>query len=177
MTTMNAYAQALIPATLDGRTVLDVGGYDGQYARLCVERGAASVTVIDTEQWRGYGWPEPHPWPDSITYHKTAVLDYWAPADVVLCFNMLYHVKDVWGTLEHLRKLTRERLLLYTQILPDVDEPVWRNWQKQDANYQDQCYWKPSEAGLRSLLEEVGFASTVRAYGDNERIALECLPR
>lgn len=175
MTTMNAYAQRLLPADLTGQTVLDVGGYDGQYARLCVERGAAAVTVIDTEQWHQYGWPEPHPWPDTIRYVQADLLDWTEPADVVLCFNMLYHIKDVWGACAALRRLTRQVCLIYTQILLDEPAPIWRNWQKQDANYQDACYWKPSESGLLTLLEEVGFTHvTVQGYGDCERIALTC---
>lgn len=165
-------------ADFAGKSVLDVGGYDGRYAARCLERGAADAVVFDSEQWRHYGWSDFQPLP-GVQYVRGDLTDArvreLVPADVVLCFNVLYHVKDVWGACEALRHVTRERCLVYTQILPGVDGPVWRNWQRNDANYNDMCYWRPSERGLISLLNEVGFARvTVAGYGDDDRIGLVC---
>lgn len=168
----------MIPEDLTGKSVLDIGGYDGTYAKLCLDRGASDAAVFDSEQWRSYGWPEFTPQP-GVQYFKGDLTEPKArdlfPADLVLCFNMLYHVKDVWGACEMLRHLTNERCLVYTQILRATADPIWRNWQKHDPNYNDKCYWKPSENGLVSLLYEVGFAQVdIAGYGDDERIAVVC---
>lgn len=176
---MHREAVAMIPEDLTGKSVLDIGGYDGAYAKLCLERGAREATVLDSEQWRDYGWAVFRP-ASGVQYVKCDLLDPFMSrnlfkADLVLCFNMLYHVKNVWGACEVLRELTKDTCLIYTQILYGTDEPVWRNWQKHDANYNDKCYWKPSESGLCSLLYEVGFKQIdIAGYGVDERIALVC---
>ena len=46
-----------IPTDCTGLTVLDLGGYDGRFGQVALERGAKSVLVLDNEDWRRYRAP------------------------------------------------------------------------------------------------------------------------
>lgn len=172
MPEMHAECIAQIPERLDGRSVLDVGGYDGQVARLCYARGARPVTVVDSEQWRTYGWPETTWKPGSIEYVHGDFTRFSEPHDLVLCFNVFYHVKNVYGAAEQLRRLTKWQCLLWTQVVLTSDEPVFYLWPKHWPNYTDRCYWKPTVPALVALFGRVGFTVSEFARGANERIGL-----
>ena len=45
-----------LPKRLDGRTVLDVGAWDGFYSFEMERRGAAKVLATDHFCWGGNGW-------------------------------------------------------------------------------------------------------------------------
>lgn len=45
-----------LPAALDGRTVLDIGAWDGFYSFEAARRGAARVLATDSYSWDGRGW-------------------------------------------------------------------------------------------------------------------------
>jgi methyltransferase family protein len=153
--------------------VLDIGGYDGTVARLCASRGASKVTLVDSQQWVTYGWPETTWGPGQIEYHHADFTRYEEPHDLVFCFNVFYHVKNVYGAAEQLRRLTRDCCWLWTQVLLDCEDPVFHLWRPHEPNYQDKCYWRPSIPGLLALLTDVGFTTiTEFARGANERLGL-----
>src|SRR5687767_5851886 len=45
-----------LPERLDGKTVLDVGAWDGYHSFECARRGAASVLATDSYSWGDGGW-------------------------------------------------------------------------------------------------------------------------
>src|SRR3954449_10126890 len=45
-----------LPADLSGRTVLDVGAWDGFFSFECERRGAARVVAADSFSWDGSNW-------------------------------------------------------------------------------------------------------------------------
>jgi hypothetical protein len=52
--------------------------------------------------------------------HERETLDLVGEHDVVWCTGVLYHTPHLLLQLEHLRRLTRERLVLGTQIIPEI---------------------------------------------------------
>ena len=59
-----------LPTRLDGRSVLDIGAWDGYYGFLAEERGARRVLAIDKLQN-----PEAHAWAtDAAVQHATATV-------------------------------------------------------------------------------------------------------
>ena len=44
------------PASLAGRTVLDIGAWDGFFSFEAERRGAARVVAADFYSWHGVGW-------------------------------------------------------------------------------------------------------------------------
>jgi tRNA (mo5U34)-methyltransferase len=45
-----------LPAVLSGRSVLDIGSWDGFFSFECDRRGASRVLATDFFSWRGPGW-------------------------------------------------------------------------------------------------------------------------
>jgi tRNA (mo5U34)-methyltransferase len=49
-------AQAHLPASFSGQSVLDIGAWDGFWSFEAERRGAARVVATDYYAWRGTGW-------------------------------------------------------------------------------------------------------------------------
>ena len=49
-------ARLQLPATLEGRTVLDIGAWDGFFSFEAERRGARRVLAVDSYCWSGKGW-------------------------------------------------------------------------------------------------------------------------
>lgn len=167
--------RAAVPADCTGLSVLDVGGYDGRMAALALERGAKWAVCLDNTQWDHYGWKDPGEI-GSVEYIVRDFMEWDEPADVVLFFNVLYHVQNPWAALEHLRKLTRQHLALCT-LVTWTEKPVWELYLPREVNPDDDTvYWGPSETGLTRLLALTGWTD-VRVVGKAfERLVLTCRP-
>jgi tRNA (mo5U34)-methyltransferase len=168
-----AVHRAAVPEDCTGLTVLDIGGYHGKIAKLCLERGAESATVLDSGQYEHYGWPEPERLP-GVVYERGDFRDWRTPADLVFFLNVIYHVKDPWTALEHLRTITRREMVLCSLVIWN-DQPVWEVDAPREVNPTDETvYWSPSEAGLRKLLAVTGWKDVEEVGHAYERLVLRC---
>lgn len=110
-----ASSDALLPARLDGKTVLDVGCFLGHFSHECLRRGAQRVTAFELN-------------PDRLRQARTIAeilgleidfrrgdIERAGPEgtyDLVLCLNVVHHLKDPIRGLDNLVRATRERLIL-----------------------------------------------------------------
>jgi hypothetical protein len=119
----------LIPKYAPGRSFVDVGamwGIHGRMAFLAEESGAAAVTAVDLTE----------PTPEFLEHHEAvnskvrvvrgdlhdpATLEEVGQHDVVWCTGVLYHVASPHSTLERLRSICGEILMLGTQSLPEFE--------------------------------------------------------
>lgn len=164
-----------IPTDLTGKTVLDIGGYDGRFAKICLDRGAKEAYCLDSDQWQLYGWakPETHP---GVTYVKGDLYDWHKPVDFVLCFNVIYHVEDPHEALRCMRAYTREQMLLCTLYIWN-SVPVWRVFEPGEVNADDVTVrWGPSIKGLYKSLRICGWSHAEEVDRAQERIVLRCVP-
>ena len=170
-----AVQRAGVPADCTGLSVLDIGGYRGEMAKLALDRGATKATCLDNRQYLHYGWEEPD-YLDGVEYVDGALHEWTEPYDVVLFYNVLYHVKDPWRTLEHLRKITRQQMVLCS-LVTWTDKPTWEVYEPREVNSTDETvYWGPSEAGLRKMLACTGWKDIEEVGHAYERLVLRCKP-
>jgi tRNA (mo5U34)-methyltransferase len=114
------YRIPALPADLRGRTVLDVGTFDGFYAFLAESRGASRVVAVDNEQYRG--WVRAR-WGvelnggegfraiaellgSGVEYRRLDAFDLellGETFDLILCFGILHRVENPLGLLKVLR--------------------------------------------------------------------------
>ena len=99
-----------MPHDLTGKTVLDVGGYDGHMAKIALERGAKKAIVVDNGQYQQYIDYKKPDGLDGVQYVSEDILRWDEPVDVVLCYDVLYHSKSPYTFLEHLDKLAIQTL-------------------------------------------------------------------
>lgn len=177
--------KAIDTLDLKGKSVLDIGGYDGQMAAYCLERGAEKAIVLDNEQWREYGWKGKRMPPGVDYYHgdfmnDNIILNINGQWDVVLFFNVIYHCEDPHLALRQLRRITRwwvdGTMLLCTMYIYS-DLPVWRVYEPREVNPTDETvYWAPSAAGLHKSLKVCGWSEVEEVGRTVERMVVSCRP-
>lgn len=165
-----AIKEQAIPEQLEGRSVLDIGGYDGRFAKVCFDRGAAPVAVLDSQEWRAYHggvWPSPRQF-DGISYQLGDFMEREEGADLVLFYNVLYHCKDWLGALPKVRQLTKWRLCLSTFFAQGTG---WVGYT--DSGPQEQRA-TPSVPALFRALTAAGFLVYESIVLKGDHIILRC---
>src|SRR5581483_10238018 len=110
---------------LHGKTVLDVGAWDGFYSFEAERRGAARVLATDSFSWDGGGWGRKDGFElarealgSKVEDRNIDVLEL-SPEnvgtfDVVFFLGVLYHMRHPMLALEHVASVTKELLILET---------------------------------------------------------------
>ena len=114
-----------IPQDLTGKTVLDIGAWDGFFSFECERRGAKRVLAIDTFAWDNYGkdgFLLAHETLNSkVEHQRCAAEDIDAPTlgtfDLVLFLGVFYHLRSPISVLERLRGVTAGTLICETHAL------------------------------------------------------------
>jgi len=160
-----------------GRSVLDIGAFDGFYSFLAEARGARRVVAIDNEQYvewvrarfgvtlpagAGFraiaGLSASH-----VEYRRMDALDVRELGerfDVALCFGILHRVTDPIAVLQALADVLRPggeiMLETYGSQLRD-DTPAIQVHQPRDVYARDDfVYWGFPAEGLRRMARIVG---------------------
>ena len=161
-----------------GRSVLDVGAFDGFYSFLAEARGARRVVAVDNEQYvdwvrarfgvtleGGAGFRAIAGLLGSrVEYRRMDAVDIDKPGerfDVVLCFGLLHRVTDPVGLLRALADVLAPggEIVLETYgshlgaDAPAIEVHAPGNVYARD----DFVYWGFSAEGLRRLARLVGF--------------------
>ena len=114
-----------LPEDLRGRSVLDIGAWDGFFSFEAERRGASRVLAVDSFCWSGEGWGSKAGFQlarsvlrSKVEDAEMEVLDL-APEkigtfDVVLFFGVLYHMRHPLLALERVASVTGSHLILET---------------------------------------------------------------
>ena len=162
---------------LAGRSVLDVGAFDGFYSFLAEDRGASRVVAVDNEQYvewvrarfgvrlpGGAGFRAVAELLASrVQYHRMDALDVRELGerfDVVLCFGILHRVTDPIALLQTLADvlLPGGEVLLetYGSHLPADTPAIEVHGPGAVYARDDFLYWGFPVEGLRRLAHIVG---------------------
>jgi SAM-dependent methyltransferase len=171
--------EELIARHVAGRSFVDVGcmwTIDGALCFAAEDAGAASVTGVDVMP-RSQRFDSEVARRDSKVrfvqgdLHDPATVAAIGRHDVVWCSGVLYHAPHPLLTLQRLRELTGQTLLLATETVADTpgrrgtcivapgpeEHPNAEPPSGPDAGYGP-WYWGISPSALRSMLELSGFA-------------------
>ena len=164
-------AHMRLPADLAGRTVLDIGAYDGFYSFEAERRGAARVLAADSWTWN---WPGSDARRNFDLAHRVlgsrvdsqviAVEDLTPEAvggtfDVVLFLGVLYHAPDPLGYLRRLRSVTGGMAIVETVVdLLDVGVPAAAYYPGSALHGDASNHFGPNPAAVEGLLADAGFA-------------------
>jgi tRNA (mo5U34)-methyltransferase len=159
-----------LPASLAGKTVLDVGAWDGFFSFEAERRGAARVVATDSYSWRGEGWGTKAGFElarralgSRVEDIDVDVMDLTPERagvfDVVLLLGVLYHLRHPLLALERLAAVTRELLVLETVVdMVGVSRPAMAFYPGRELNRDPTNWWGPNPAAVRGMLETVGFS-------------------
>lgn len=167
-----------LPADLSGRSVLDIGAWDGFFSFEAERRGAAHVVAADYYSWHGVGWGTAQGkagFELARTTLRSGVKDVdvdvmdlspktvGGPFDVVLFLGVLYHLRDPLRALERVASVTRDLLILETVIdMVGLNRPVAAFYPDRELNNDPTNWWGPNPAAVAGMLRSVGFTSVTQ---------------
>ena len=162
-------ARVKLPTDLVGRSVLDIGAWDGFFSFECERRGASRVMAVDSFCWNGDGWGSKAGFNlarrtlnSKVEDREMEVLDL-APEkvgtfDLVLFFGVLYHMRHPLLALEKVSSVATSHLILETKVdLLSLGAPAMAFYVGDELNRDPTNWWAPNLPGLLDMLRAVGF--------------------
>jgi tRNA (mo5U34)-methyltransferase len=110
------------PESFEGKTILDVGAWDGLFSFEAEKRGAGEVTAIDIYQpcqgqLEGYKEKANEPFQfakkilnSKVKFQFSSLEDYTTKTkyDVIFYFGVMYHIENPLGAVKKLMSLTKQ---------------------------------------------------------------------
>jgi tRNA (mo5U34)-methyltransferase len=166
------YKNTFLNIDLTGRSVLDIGAWNGGFAVEAWRCGAASVTGLDH-----YTWNDPH-FRGKETFKLISDLtganfklvdrDLDDPRldlsdlgqyDVVLFLGVFYHLKNPLSALREVSLTARDVLVLETHVERfSEDRPAMVFYPGAELGGDKETWWGPNTACIVELLKLMGFA-------------------
>ena len=167
---LQAAANAVFDRTLAGKTVLDIGCYDGFFSFEAIKRGATRVLATDFFMWRhdplcrdafeiarAYVAPALEDKVIDIPDLSTQTVGQF---DVVLFSGVFYHLRHPFSILERIASLANETLILETHLdALDIPRPAMIFYPTTELNNDPTNWWGPNPACVQAMLRDVGFAT------------------
>lgn len=166
--------RAHLPRDLSGKTVLDIGAWDGFFSFEAERRGAARVVAADYYSWHGTGWGTGQGkagFELARTTLGSRVEDVDVDVmelspervggqfDLVLFLGVLYHLRDPLRALERVASVTGDLLILETVVdMLGVRRPAAAFYPDRELNNDPTNWWGPNPAAVEGMLRAVGFA-------------------
>ncbi|MEZ5802599.1 MAG: DUF4214 domain-containing protein [Rhizobiaceae bacterium] len=167
--TLKSEADAIFRGGVAGKSVLDIGAWDGFFSFEAERRGAGRVLSTDWFCWGGPGWGTKAGYDyahaefaSKCDSHEVDLFDL-DPAklgtfDVVLFLGVLYHLKDPLGGLEKAAAMSRERIVVETATsLNNLRKPAMRFLPLKSLNADPTNFFAPNVACIVAMLQGMGF--------------------
>ena len=157
-----------MPSSLAGKSVLDIGTFDGFYA-FEAERRGARVVATDTAVWhnphigrRGFDLAR-RVLGSSVEDREVDVLDLSPESvgtfDLVLFLGVLYHLPNPLLALERVASVTKRQLIMETHVdLLGTRRAAAAFYPGDELQDDVSNWWGPNLAGAKGMLEAVGFS-------------------
>lgn len=162
-------ADAILGQDLAGRTVLDIGAWDGFFSFEAERRGASRVVATDHFCWSGEGWGNRQGF-DYIHSRRNSIveaIDADVPSlrglglgqfDTVLFLGVLYHLKDPYTGLEAAAAMSREHLVVETvTAFHNETLPAIRFFTSGELDGDPTNFCAPNPAAIEMILRQCGF--------------------
>jgi tRNA (mo5U34)-methyltransferase len=169
------------PESLAGKSVLDIGSYDGFFAFEAERRGASRVVASDEYCWSfptgmgdGNGFDIAHWALHSSVAKKVISVEHISPEtvgtfDVVFFLGVLYHAPDPLRYLRNAFSVCKELMIIEThRDGDDYDRPMMVFYPQDTLNSDASNFWGPNTACAIAMLYEVGFSKVdlIGEHGD-----------
>ncbi len=167
----------MVPESLEGKSVLDIGAWDGFFSFEAEHRGAKRVLATDSFCWGGEGWGTKAGFElarkalNSKIEDKVIDVPDISPQtvgnfDLVLFLGVLYHVRHPLLALERVSSVTRGQLILETQVdMLFERRPAMRFYPDKELVGDATNWWGPNPRAVEAMLKDVGFKKVVMVSG------------
>ncbi len=160
-----------LPGSFAGKTVLDIGAWDGFFSFEAERRGAARVLATDSYSWSGKGWGTQAGFNlarealGSRVEDRTIDVTDLDPSvvgqfDIVFFFGVLYHLRHPLLALERVASVTRQMLIVETVVdCVGIPRPAAAFYPGTELNNDPTNWWGPNPLAVAGMLHSVGFDS------------------
>jgi tRNA (mo5U34)-methyltransferase len=163
-----------LPESLAGRSVLDIGAWDGFFSFEAERRGAERVVAVDPECWRAppwgsRGWGTRQPFDlarralgSRVEDRDIALLDISPKTigtfDVVLFLGVFYHLPNPWPYLQAAASVCADLLIVETHAdMLEVRRPAMAFYPGDEIGGDPSNWWGPNVSALAAMLGHAGF--------------------
>jgi tRNA (mo5U34)-methyltransferase len=147
-----------LPEDLTGKTVLDIGAWDGYYSFECEKRGA-TVTALEKEVRHGTLVSLKETFNSDIeilymdAYDIPSLNRQW---DLVLCMGVIYHVQDPFKLINIVYDCTKENCIIESALRNVPGEPLMFFYKIPNDEYPT-SWWLPNAGAVTGMMEVAGF--------------------
>jgi len=158
-----------IPPDLTGRSVLDIGAWDGFFSFEAERRGAARVVAADHFAWHENSWSDKSGFElarealgSGVEDVDVDVMDLTPERlgtfDLVLFLGVLYHLRHPLLALERVASVTANQLIIETHVdLTWLRRPAMAFYPGQELAWDPTNWWGPNPAAVESMVLAAGF--------------------
>jgi tRNA (mo5U34)-methyltransferase len=169
-----------LPDSFAGKSVIDIGAWDGGVSFECERRGAARVLATDSFVWGNEalggrkGFDLARRILNSRVEDKTIRVEDLSPSsvgtfDVVLFLGVLYHAPDPLGYLRVARSICKGVCYIETHVdMLDIGRPALAFYEGTTLNGDPSNFFGPNQLAVEAMCREVGFR-TVKKIGADPR--------
>ncbi len=161
-----SYARFNLPEDLSGRTLLDIGCWDGFYS-FEAERHGARVTSVDC--WRPENFFKAREALNSQAgFHELSVYEVTkgrlGSFDIVFFLGVLYHLRHPLLALEQVCEVARDVAVIESHVIDNVlppwpaERPVTEFYEFDELGGQYDNWWGPNVECLTQMARSAGFA-------------------
>ena len=174
-----------MPKDLKGRSVIDVGAWDGFFS-FEAERRGANVLAIDTNEWNEFtdehgrlhtgkkGFDFAHKILNSkVGSEEIEVMDLnkhgRMGADLVLCLGILYHMKDPFGMCKVMYDITADDGMCILETHTDLENanvPMMAFYPNNECNNDSSNWFGPNPHAVIAMLKAAGFDEVEMVFFD-----------
>jgi len=171
--TLEAERQRILE-TIDikGRTVLDVGSWNGYFSFEAKRLGAARVIASDSYTWKHPAWRGRETFElsraclgldiEAVEIDPTEMPGPLEPTEVVLFLGVFYHLFDPIDVLDRVASLAKDVLVVEThEDLQWVDKPAMAFYPGSELNQDNTNWWATNPECMIELLKAKGFTKIV----------------
>ena len=171
----------ILDSDLSGKSVLDIGAWDGFYSFEAKKRGAKRVVALDRHIWEST-WSGNKPNSKmgfelvrKVTglavedIHKnleeTTVEETGGPFDLVLYLGVLYHMQNPMDCLNRVYQQAKDEVVVESHYDCDsIDYPCGRFYPGRELNGDSSNWWGLNDLAIKNMMEVVGFKDVQRVY-------------
>lgn len=156
------------PFNLQGRSVVDIGAWNGAFSFAAKRRGAARVLATDSYIWNHPTWRGREAFElaraelgldiEAKLVDPPEITPELGLFDVVLFLGVFYHLYDPIEVMTRLRGITRQMLLVETHSdLANEARPGMVFYPGDILNQDATNWWGPNPALMLSMFLQLGF--------------------
>lgn len=157
-----------LPKDLTGKSVIDIGCWDGFYSFECEKRGSEKIVATDRFVWdkptitdAGFDFAHKH-LNSKVQKIHSYVEDLpekkLGKFDIVLMLGVLYHAKNPIQYIEIAKELSKGIVVFETVVdLLDINVPAVRYYVSDELNHDPTNFWGFNELAMKGMMKDAKF--------------------